>query len=136
MAALTRSKREEVIHALWKDVLAEAGTHRKGRLLEDLLALIFKSIPGFEQAQTDRRNADEQIDLLVPNDSSALPWQQTQSQYFLVECKSVRQPERTGNVLVVPINIAQLDELVNAMDRSAKLKELHDRAVLDTLKGP
>jgi CheY-like chemotaxis protein len=175
MAALANGKREEVIRALWKDVLTETDTHRKGKQLEDLLALIFKSISGFERTQTDRSSGDEQIDLFIPNESPAPFWQQAQSQYFLGECKnwsspvdpkemdslrqkierrfgrcrlgffiavggftkgfgSVLQAERKGNVLIVPIDRAQLEELVNAKDREAKLKELHDRAVMDASK--
>ncbi|MBN1205727.1 MAG: restriction endonuclease [Myxococcaceae bacterium] len=144
-------------------------------MLEDLLALIFKSIPGFEGTMTDRRSADEQLDLLIPNDSPATFWQQTQSQYFLGECKNwsgpvdpkemdafyqkiarrygrcrlgffiavggftrgfgnVLQAERKGDILIVPIDRAQLDELVHAKDRNAKLMEFNHRAVMDASK--
>jgi CheY-like chemotaxis protein len=92
MAALANGKREEVIRELWKNALTETDTHRKGKLLEDLLALIFKSIPGFERTQTDRRSGDEQIDLFIPNESPAPFWQQAQSQYFLGECKNWSGP--------------------------------------------
>lgn len=175
IAALANGKREEVIRDLWKQVTTETDTHRKGKLLEDLLALVFKSIPGFERAQTDRQSGDEQIDLLIPNESSDPFWQQAQSQYFLGECKNwsgpvdpkeldafrqkierrfgrcrlgffvaiggftkgfgtVLQAERKGPILIVPINRAQVDELVHTQDRNAKLKELHDRAVMDAAK--
>jgi CheY-like chemotaxis protein len=91
IAALANGKREQVIRELWAGVLGEADPHRKGKLLEDLVAVLFKSIPGFEQTQTDRSSTDEQIDLLIPNGSLDPFWQQ-ESQYFLGECKNWSKP--------------------------------------------
>lgn len=87
IAALANGKREQVIRELWKGVLDETDPHRKGKLLEDLVAVLFKSIPGFEMTQTDRSSTDEQIDLLIPNGSPDPFWQR-ESQYFLGECKN------------------------------------------------
>lgn len=92
MAALANGEREQALRQLWQDVRAERDPHRKGALLEDLVALLFKSIPGFERTQTDRRSLDEQIDILIPNESTDPFWQQAQSQYFLGECKHWTKP--------------------------------------------
>lgn len=175
MAALANGQREAVIRDLWNSVSSEADSHRKGKLLEDLVALLFKSIPGFERTQTNLKSVDEQIDVMIPNESTDPFWQRAESQYFLVECKNWTAPvdpkeldsflvdikrrygrcrlgffialggftkgvrtrlqaARGDNVLIVLIEKAQLGELVEAKDRNAKLKELHDRAVVDASK--
>jgi hypothetical protein len=92
MAALANGKREEVVRELWEGIKTERDPHRKGRLLEDLMALLFKSIPGFERTQTNLKSLDEQIDLLIPNESPDPFWQQASSQYFLGECKHWSKP--------------------------------------------
>ncbi len=106
IAALANGKREQVIRELWAGVLGEADPHRKGKLLEDLVAVLFKSIPGFERTQTDRSSADEQIDLLIPNDSPDPFWQQ-ESQYFLGECKHWSKP----------VDPKEMDSLRQKMER-------------------
>lgn len=90
-AALTNGDREREIKALWQATLAEKNPHKKGRLLEDLLLLMFKSVRGFELAETDVRGQDEEFDLLVPNESPD-PFWQLESQYFIVECKHWSHP--------------------------------------------
>ncbi len=92
MAALANGKREETLRELWGAVRTEADPHRKGKQLEDLVALLFKSIPGFERTQTNLRSIDEQIDVVIPNESPDPFWQQSQSQYFLAECKHWSKP--------------------------------------------
>lgn len=171
MAALANGRREEAIRELWSTLRTERDPHRKGKQLEDLVALLFKSIPGFERTQTDLKSLDEQIDITVPNDSSDPFWQNSQSQYFLGECKHWSRPvdpkeldsfrldikrrfgrcrlgffiaiggftkgfhsrleaAREDDVLIVTLEAAQLNELVEARDRNAKLKELHSRAIM------
>lgn len=92
MAALANGKREEAIRELWHNVRTEKDPHQKGQQLEDLVALLFKSIPGFERTQTNRKSLDEQIDIIIPNESTDPFWQQAQSQYFLGECKNWSKP--------------------------------------------
>ena len=87
MAALANGNREEVLRKLWDEVRAEKDPHRKGALLEDLVAILFKSIRGFERTETRRRSEEEEIDLFVPNESSDPYWQR-ESQFFLGECKN------------------------------------------------
>ncbi|HYO54784.1 response regulator [Archangium sp.] len=175
MAALANGKREETIRELWHGVRTERDPSIKGALLEDLVALLFKSIPGFERTQTNRKSLDEEIDIVIPNESTDPFWLQAHSQYILGECKnwskSVERKEldvflkkierrygrcrlgffisiggfakgfesglaaeRAGEVLVVALDAARLDELVQARDRNAKLKELHARALMASAK--
>jgi len=171
MAALANGKREETVRELWRQVQTERDPALKGAALEDLVALLFKSIPGFERTQTDRKSLDEQIDIVVPNESKDPFWQQARSQYILGECKNWSKPvdpkeldsfikdidrrfgrcrlgffiavggftrgvesrlaaAREGDVLIVLLDGARLQEWVLAQDRNAKLKELHDRALM------
>jgi CheY-like chemotaxis protein len=92
MAALANGKREETIRELWNSARTARDPHLKGKHLEDLVALLFKSIPGFERTLTNLQNLDEQIDIVIPNESTDPFWQQAQSQYFLGECKNWSRP--------------------------------------------
>jgi CheY-like chemotaxis protein len=171
MAALANGKREEALRELWSGVRTERDPHRKGKLLEDLVALLFKSIPGFERTETDLKSIDEQIDILIPNESTDPLWQREQSPYFLGECKHWSKPvgpaeldrfrndikrrygrcrlgffiaiggftsgfhstlaaAREGDALIIAIDAEQLQSLVEATNRNAKLKELHARATM------
>ncbi len=105
-AALANGKREEVIKTLWQEVKTEKSRKRKGRLLEDLLLVLFKSIPGFERAETNERSVDEEFDLLIPNESPDPFWQR-ESQYFLVECKHWS----------APVDPQEIDRLQQKMSR-------------------
>ncbi|WP_309887844.1 response regulator [Archangium sp.] len=175
MAALANGKREETIRELWQGVRSERDPSIKGALLEDLVALLFKSIPGFERTQTNRKSLDEEIDIVIPNESTDPFWLQAHSQYILGECKNWSKPverkeldiflkkierrfgrcqlgffisiggfakgfdsglaaERSGELLVVTLDAARVDELVQARDRNAKLKELHARALMASAK--
>lgn len=87
MAALANGNREEALRKLWDELRAENDPHRKGLLLEDFVALLFKSIRGFERTETRRHSEEEEIDIIVPNESSDPYWQQ-ESQFFLGECKN------------------------------------------------
>jgi CheY-like chemotaxis protein len=177
MASLANGKREETLRELWRGVRTESDSSIKGRLLEDLVALLFKSIPGFERTQTDRKSLDEQIDIFIPNESTDPFWQQAQSQYLLGECKNWSKPverreldvflktierrfgrcrlgffiaiggftkgfatglaaSREGDILVIALDAERLEELVLASDRNAKLKDLHDRALMASARDP
>ncbi|MCA9705652.1 MAG: response regulator [Myxococcales bacterium] len=153
---------------LWAQLGAEANSHRKGRLLEDLMELLLKSIPGFI-VTARKRGLDEELDLMVRNET-ADPWWSKEGSYLLVECKNWSRPcdpkelshllgklqhrfgraklgffvaaggftrgfrswlvsERKSEHLVVPIDRADLQRLVEAADRSEMLKALHQRAI-------
>lgn len=77
-------------HELFARMASESNSQRKGRLLEDLMELLLKSIPGFV-VKSRRRGRDEELDLLVRNESTDLVWSKD-SQYFLVECKNWSRP--------------------------------------------
>ena len=97
---------------LWGRAQAEASSARKGRLLEDLLELLLKQVPGFVVA-TRRRSTDEEFDLVVRNESTDPLWSKD-SQYFLVECKHWTSK----------VGPAELDRFI------AKLERRHGRAKL------
>jgi CheY-like chemotaxis protein len=90
---------------LWADARSATDSARKGRLLEDLVELVLKQIPGFI-VTARRRGADEEFDLVVRNESSDPLWSKD-SQYFLVECKN-------WNSKVGP---AELDRFVGKLER-------------------
>ena len=177
MAALANGKREEKIRELWTQVQTERDPAIKGARLEDLVALLFKSVPGFERTQTDRKSLDEQIDIVIPNESLDPFWQQARSQYILGECKNWSKPverreldvflkdierrfglcrlgffisiggftkgfesalaaARGGDVLVVALDAASVDALVQSRDRNAKLKDFHSRALMASARDP
>jgi len=170
IAALSTEKREHEIAESWRAARTETDRQRKGELLETVMLLVFRSIPGFEHAQVRRQNDLEEIDVFVQN-SSTDPFWQKEGSYVLVECKNwsstVGVPElklfrqkiedrfgrsalgffiamggyaettkveewtrRSGSSLVVLLTAADLDALIASADRSAKLKELHARAVV------
>lgn len=87
MALLGAEQREAEIRRIWQAARTEADRHRKGSLLEDLLQLVFRSIPGFGRATTRRKNDQEEIDLVIPNESTDPFWSR-EGQYLLGECKN------------------------------------------------
>lgn len=170
LAALSREAREKELADTWHRVRTEADRHRKGALLETLLKLLFRSIPGFENATTNRQNELEEIDVVVQNNSADPLWQKEGS-YLLVECKHWSEAvgvdqlvvfqdkverrfgraslgffvamggytatakahewsRRTEKSLVVLLTADDIDSLVKAADRNARLKELHLRAIV------
>jgi len=86
LATLDLDGTELAIRETWSAVQAEKDPHRKGLLLERLVALVLKTIPGFDRLDTRLRNLVEEIDVLVQN-GSADPFWQKESPYILVECK-------------------------------------------------
>ena len=87
LGALTQEKREAEIVATWKSAQTETNSQAKGKLLETLMLLVFRSVPGFEQTAVNAQNDLEEIDLVVQN-SSADPFWQKEGTYLLVECKN------------------------------------------------
>jgi CheY-like chemotaxis protein len=86
LATLDLDGAELAIRETWAAAQAEDDHNRKGFLLERLVALLLKSIPGFERLDTRLRNSVEEIDVLIQN-GSADPFWQKESPYILVECK-------------------------------------------------
>lgn len=170
LRTLTADQRDVAIDEAWRASQTESDAHRKGRALEELLILIFRSIRGFESAAVRLRSKDEEFDLVVRNESPDPYWQK-ESQFMLVECKNwtgkvgpdeidrldkklerrhqrarlgfivapggftagvglTLSAERTSGRLIVPVGREDLAALATAPDRNAKLKELHERAVV------
>jgi CheY-like chemotaxis protein len=75
---------------LFARMTSETNPQRKGRLLEDLMELLLKSIPGFI-VKSRRRGLDEELDLVVRNEATDPLWSKEGS-YFLVECKNWSRP--------------------------------------------
>jgi ActR/RegA family two-component response regulator len=87
IASLTNGARETEIAKLWDDVQRETDRHKKGTRLEELLLIMWRSIPGFENTFPNQRSSNEEIDLVVENGSKDEIWRK-ESSYFLVECKN------------------------------------------------
>lgn len=142
----------------------------KEKALEDLLLVVFRSIPGFTRVWSRITNAIEEINIVLRNESTDPFWVK-EGTYFLFECKNwskpvgrneidvfVRKLERRhqrcqlgffaayggftdpalkvqladskGEVLAVLMDSEDLARLVAPGDRSAVLKDLHQRAVM------
>lgn len=87
LAALSTEQREQELARVWQAAKTERDPHAKGELLETVMLLVFRTIPGFEHAQVHKRNDLEEIDVFVQN-SSADPFWQREGSYVLVECKN------------------------------------------------
>ncbi len=172
LAGMDKKGLEAAIGDAYAHVWTEKDSHRKGALLEELMVLLFKSIPGFAGVSTRRRNDIEEIDLVIPNESPDPVWQKEGS-YLLGECKNwssradraeldafrSKLQRRFGRcrlgffvatggftrpftnaaasygvasdgIVIVPIGPDDLMRLVQASDRNAELRRLHERAIL------
>lgn len=168
LSALAGAALSARLDELWALAQTETDSARKGRVLEDLLELLFKQVEGFV-VTTRKRSPDEEFVLVVRNESPGSLWSK-ESQYFLVECKnwtSTVGPDeldrftnklerrhgraklgffvapngftagfsttlatrRREELLIVPIDRADLEALVREPDREQVLKQLHQRAV-------
>ncbi len=90
---------------LWLEAKTTTSKDRKGRVLEELLELLLKQIPGFVVASRER-SRDEEFDLVVRNESTDPLWAK-ESPYLLVECKNW-----AGKV-----GPTELDRFINKLDR-------------------
>lgn len=91
LGALAADAIEREIVATWGEVLGETDRNRKGALLEQLCADLLRTVPGWIQAQTRRRNEIEEIDIVVRNESADELWRKCGA-YILVECKHWSKP--------------------------------------------
>jgi len=83
-------KEAEVIgelRAMWAQVRTEADRNRKGKLLEELVRLLFQATPGFGRVTTRLDNGTEEIDIKVDNRSADPTWKD-EGVYLLGECKN------------------------------------------------
>jgi CheY-like chemotaxis protein len=88
---LRGNEAEQRIAATWSALAQEQDANRKGLLLEDLLVLLFRSIEGFQGVSTRRKSEDEEIELVIRNESPDSFWAR-ESPYILVECKNWSRP--------------------------------------------
>lgn len=91
LAALAGDAIEREIDATWSAVVTESDRNRKGALLEKLCADLLRTVPGWVQAQTRRRNDVEEIDIVVRNESADELWRKCGA-YILFECKHWSKP--------------------------------------------
>lgn len=90
--AQQRPLRRPELEELWQAAQTATDPQRKGKLLEDLVASIFRGIPELGPVvSVNRRNDIEEIDIIVRNECAAAPWNR-ESTYFLVECKNWSRP--------------------------------------------
>jgi len=75
------------LRAMWMRVRTERDRNRKGKLLEELVKLLFRATPGFGRVTTRLHNGIEEIDIKVDNRSDDLPWKD-EGAYLLGECKN------------------------------------------------
>jgi ActR/RegA family two-component response regulator len=91
LASMTSDETEAEIRQTWAAVQAEPKANRKGKLLEDLMVLIFNTIHGFQQASPRVKNKLEEIDILIRNESLDPLWVK-EGPCLLVECKNWSKP--------------------------------------------
>jgi ActR/RegA family two-component response regulator len=85
------------LRAMWAQVRTEADRNRKGKLLEELVRLLFQATPGFGRVTTRLDNGTEEIDIKVDNQSIESPWKDEGS-YLLGECKNWSSPCGTKEI--------------------------------------
>jgi len=88
---LSAEKREQALQRCWRAVTSEKDPHRKGAQLEELMSLLFESVPGFTDVQRNRRNELEEIDIIFRNESEDPLWRE-EGAYIIVECKHWTRP--------------------------------------------
>lgn len=91
LGGLRDQELDQRITDLWQSFGSETDSHRKGRVLEELMLLLLRSIPGFRHVDERRRSQDEEIDIVVRNESTDPIWAKGSS-HFLVECKNWSKP--------------------------------------------
>ncbi len=91
LGRLDAVSRDQQIHSAWQEVQSETDPHRKGALLEDLLVLVFRAIPGFHEVSRGRKNPLEEIDIFLRNESSDPLWTK-EGPFILAECKHWTRP--------------------------------------------
>jgi hypothetical protein len=81
-----KQKLGSLIDSLGK--LKKTDAYIKGKILEDLMEIIFSSIKGLEIIDKRMSNGDEEIDLTIKNNIDKTFWSSLSSPCFFVECKN------------------------------------------------
>ncbi|HWN71744.1 MAG TPA: response regulator [Haliangium sp.] len=82
--------REAALHARWQEALAETDRNRKGKLLEDVMVLLFRSVPGWH-TEANVTNEIEEIDVVIRNESPDPIWKK-ETPFLIAECKHWSKP--------------------------------------------
>jgi CheY-like chemotaxis protein len=90
LSMLDAEGREAALHARWQAARAETDRYRKGKLLEDLMVLLFRSVPGWDTEAT-LANEIEQIDVVIRNQSPDPIWSE-ETPFLIAECKHWSKP--------------------------------------------
>ena len=77
----------DALRSMWNRVRAEVDRNRKGKLLEELVQLLFQVTPGFGRVTTRLDNSIEEIDIKVDNQSLNAHWKD-EGAFLLAECKN------------------------------------------------
>ncbi|MEQ9497068.1 MAG: response regulator [Deltaproteobacteria bacterium] len=104
---------ESELQKAWAAAKSAEDRTKKGRLLEVAMRLLFSQVQGFGRVTTNLRTKDEEIDLVITNESSDQVWSR-EGAYILGECKNWS----------TPVGRRELDVFV------AKLKRRRGRATL------
>lgn len=97
LSAVSREWLAGTLAAIWKRAQEEADRNLKGRVLEDLIQLLFRATPGFEKLTSQLRNEVEEIDLVIANRGRELPWSSA-GEYLAAECKHWSSPCGAGEL--------------------------------------
>lgn len=120
LRGVTRAEADRQLREAWAETRAPGHTAaQKGRLLEETMALLFRTIPGLSELQVNRRGSAEEFDVAVTN-ASTDPVLAKEGSLILVECKNWSQ--RVGP--------PELNHL------RAKVRERHNRCKLGLLVAP
>lgn len=83
---------EAELRSLWHEARTASNPQRKGKLLEDFITALFRSMPELGVvASVNRKNDIEEIDLVIRNEATTAPWK-SEGAYLLVECKNWSRP--------------------------------------------
>lgn len=91
MLALETDAREKALADWWQTAQIETDRNRKGLALEETVKLLLQTMPGFSRVRSNVTNGQEEIDVLVANESTDAFWSR-QSPYLLIECKNWSRP--------------------------------------------
>lgn len=98
LAALSRERVVSELRSTWAAVRTETDRNRKGKLLEELVKLLFRATPGFERVDTRLDNKIEEIDIVIENNADDSPWKNDSTSYLLGECKNWSKPCGSGEL--------------------------------------
>lgn len=78
---------KNLIISAWTELRKKQNSEDKGKVLEELCFLLFRSIPGWEKINRNVRSSTEEFDLVIINESKDDIWKKYGTMIF-VECKN------------------------------------------------